>query len=182
MIQDMREDQAMEMYLSRDLPINRRRVPRSVFIYPVEFELFSSKKEPAFFNGYGYLKDIALSGAGLQFEDNYGRFIINEDENTKIKFKDKYGRFNISEEEHAKVHIFLSTPREEKVNIFAHIQWIEKVEGTFHIKMGIGFKDLEDRQLAVMEKLIGLKGKDHNMMWTLWDQYKNHNMMWTLWE
>lgn len=57
-------------------PINRRRHPRSVFTYPVEFELFSQNGEKALF--VGYLKDISLGGAGLQIDDPYGRFNVRK--------------------------------------------------------------------------------------------------------
>jgi hypothetical protein len=162
-------------------PQNRRRHPRSVFIYPVAFELFSLKKEPAFYNGNGYLRDISLSGAGLQFEDKYGRFVISEQEDGKINFKDKYGRFEFSED-NVKVNIHLSFFWGENACLFAPVQWIKKVERSFQMKMGVEFIDLENSQLAVIEKLIRFKSKEHHMMWTLWEQYQNHNLMWTLWE
>ncbi len=131
--------------------INRRRHPRSVFTYPVEFKLFSPQKaEGVSYNGY--LKDISLGGAALQFED-------------------RYGRFNLADADDAKLKMVLSIPRENKVSFFAHIQWVKKIEGSFSIKIGISFKDLEYDEQSVIEKLIGLKGKDHNMMWNLWEQY-----------
>jgi hypothetical protein len=37
--------------------------------------------------------------------------------------------------------------------------------------MGIAFRDLDYESSLVIEKLIGLKSKDHNMMWNLWEQY-----------
>ena len=131
--------------------INRRRHPRSAFTYPVEFKLFSPQKADGV-SYSGYLKDISLGGAGLQFED-------------------PYGRFNLTETDSAKIKLVLSIPRENKVSLFANIQWVKKIEGSLSIKMGISFKDLEYNEQAVIEKLIGLKGKDHNMMWNLWEQY-----------
>jgi hypothetical protein len=37
--------------------------------------------------------------------------------------------------------------------------------------MGIEFSELDYRNLAIIERLIGMKNKDHNMMWNLWEQY-----------
>jgi hypothetical protein len=170
----------MDMVLSENFSENLRRQPRSVFIYPVEFELSPSETEPAFFNGQGYLKDISSGGAGLQFEDKYGRFILGEEE--KVEFRDKYGRFNITAEAKVVVRILLNVQRGEKVTLLSHIQWIKKDEKTFHIKMGLEFSELESCKLEAVEKLMGLKGKDHNMIWTLWEQYKDRNMMLNLWE
>jgi hypothetical protein len=143
------------------LYLNRRKHLRSVFTYPVEFKLFSQKAEGISFDGLkaynghsgiGYLKDISLGGAGLEIED-------------------EYGRFNVDQADRGRVKLTLSVPREDKIIIFAHIQWAKKVEGTSRIKMGVSFKDLDYRDLTVIEKLIGLRNKDHNMMWNLWERY-----------
>jgi hypothetical protein len=129
---------------------NRRRHLRSVFTYPVEFKFFSHRSEALSF--VGYLKDISLGGASLEIEDPYGRLNINDAKNGKIV-------------------LTLSIPRENKTNIQAHVQWIKRKEGTFHTKMGISFKDIDYNDATVIERLIGLKSKDHNMMWNLWEQY-----------
>ena len=144
-----------------NLRLNRRRHLRSVFTYPVEFKLFSQKTEGISFDGMkaykghsgiGYLKDISLGGAGLEIED-------------------EYGRFNVTEAERGRVKLTMSVPREEKITIFAHIQWVRKIEGTSRIKLGVSFKDLDYRDLTVIEKLMGLRNKDHNMIWNLWERY-----------
>lgn len=141
---------------------DRRNYPRSEFTYPVEFRMFSrnSDQQPlknpdqASFNGY--LKDISLSGACLQYEDRYGRFNLKEISNAKIK-------------------ISFSIPNGDKVSIFAQIRWARKIDPrNFSFKMGIEFKDLEAWQLDTVEKLIGMRNKDHNMMWNLWEQYENN--------
>ena len=162
--------------------MNRRTQPRTVFIYPIGFELYFLKKELAFYNGDGYLKDISLTGAGLQFEDKYGRFVVREKENGKTTFKDKYGNFEFDDGDTIRVNLLFSLSRGEKTSLFAPVRWIKKVESSFHIRMGVEFEDLEDGQLTVVEKIIRLKGKEQHMMWTLWEQYQNHNWMWTLWE
>jgi len=130
--------------------VERRRHPRSEFTYPVEFELFLQKGESTSYTGY--LKDISLGGAGLQIDDPYGRFNIDKMENGTLRLS-------------------LSIPREKKIHIFAHIQWLKKTQSTSHVNMGIAFRDLDYESSLVIEKLIGLKSKDHNMMWNLWEQY-----------
>jgi hypothetical protein len=131
-------------------PINRRRHPRSVFTYPVEFELFSQNGEKALF--VGYLKDISLGGAGLQIDDPYGRFNVRKAENGTLR-------------------LALSIPREKKIYVFTNVQWVKRTESNSQVNMGISFKDLDYESSIAIEKLIGLKGKDHNMMWNLWEQY-----------
>ncbi|MBI5740472.1 MAG: PilZ domain-containing protein [Nitrospirae bacterium] len=133
---------------------DRRKYPRSEFTYPAEFKLFSQKPDHASFNGY--LKDISLNGACLQFEDRYGRLDHKELNNAKIK-------------------ILLSIPRGEKVSIFALIRRIHKVSPkSFSYNMRIEFQDIEAWQLNIIEELICMRNKDHNMMWNLWEQYENN--------
>lgn len=129
---------------------DRRRHPRSIFAYPVEFKIFFQKVDTAPFNGY--LKDISISGACLQCEDKYGRIKMDEAKDVKLK-------------------LTISIPREEKFFIFAFIRWIRKDKQTFQAEMGIEFSELDYRNLAIIERLIGMKNKDHNMMWNLWEQY-----------
>jgi hypothetical protein len=130
--------------------VNRRRHLRSVFTYPVEFKLLSHRPEALSFAGY--LKDISLGGACLEVED-------------------PYGRLDIAEAKNGRVILGLNIPRENKTNVSAQVQWVRKKEGTSHVKMGILFSDLDYRDSTVIERLIGLKSKDHNMMWNLWEQY-----------
>ncbi|MBI5409547.1 MAG: PilZ domain-containing protein [Nitrospirae bacterium] len=132
--------------------IDRRNFPRSVFTYPAEFKLFSRNAEYTSFNGC--LKDISLSGACLEFEDRYGRFNLKNANNEKVK-------------------ISFRDPRGDKVNVFAKIRWIKKPDpGSFTINIGIAFIDTESWQLEVIEKLIGMRNKDQNMMWDLWEKYE----------
>ena len=131
--------------------INKRKHLRSTFTYPVELKLFSQKADGIFFSGY--LDNISQGGAGFNIDDKYGRIDINGIKNAKIK-------------------LTLNIPRENRINIFAYIQWAKKIKGTSEIKMGIAFKDMSYNELTIIEKLIGLKSKDHNMLWNLWEQYE----------
>ena len=132
---------------------DRRKYPRSEFTYPVEFKVFSQNFDHMPFNGY--LKDISISGACLQFDDRYGRFNIKDTKDVKLK-------------------ISFSVPTEDRISMFAQIRWITKIDPkTFSITMGIEFNNLEGWQLDSIEKLIGMRNKDHNMMWDLWEQYNN---------
>jgi len=146
----MQEDSVTETENCEEALKNGRRHLRTVFTYPVEFKVLSQKAESMSF--VGYLKDISLDGAGLEIED-------------------RYGRFNAYEAENGRVILTLSIPRENRIKISARIQWVKKKEGSSHVRMGISFKDLDYADLTVIERLIGLKGKDHNMMWNLWEQY-----------
>jgi hypothetical protein len=132
---------------------DRRKYPRSEFTYPAEFKVFSQNLENISFNGY--LKDISISGACLQFDDKYGRLNLKDTSNVKIK-------------------ISFSVPNEDKVSILAILRWVTKMDlKTFSVKIGIEFTELNGWQSDIIEKLIGLKNKDHNMMWNLWEQYNN---------
>lgn len=146
----MQEDGLGDIETTEEYPVNRRRHLRSTFTYPVEFELYSQKGESTSF--VGYLKDISVGGAGLQIED-------------------PYGRFNVGKAEEGTVKLTLSIPRENKIYVWARIQWVKKIEGTSQVNMGISFKDLDYESMTVIEKLIGLKSKDHTMLWNLWEQY-----------
>lgn len=132
---------------------DRRKHPRSEFTYPTEFKVFSQNLENMSFNGY--LKDVSMSGACLEFDD-------------------KYGRLNLKNASDVKIKISFSVPNEDKVSILAIIRWITKEEArTFSVKMGIEFQEMDSWQSNIIEKLIGMKNKDHNMMWNLWEQYNN---------
>lgn len=153
-INDMNEDELIDGSVLEDQLADKRRHPRSVFTYPVEFKVFTKKSPHLSF--VGYLKDISLGGACLQFED-------------------KYGRFNIDEVNDSKVKISFTILDGEKVSILARIQWIKKFgPRTGSVKIGIEFKDAEGWQLEVVERLIGMKNKDRSMMWNLWDSTVNN--------
>lgn len=146
----MHDDNFIDVESVEEGVAERRRHPRSVFTYPVEFELFLQKGESASYTGY--LKDISLGGAALQIDDPYGRFSIEKAENGTLR-------------------LAISIPREKKSHIFARVQWVKKTESTSQVNVGIAFRDLDYESSLVIEKLIGLKSKDHNMMWNLWEQY-----------
>lgn len=134
--------------------VNRRKFLRSEFTYPVEFKLFYQKSDHASFKGY--LKDISISGACLQVEDRYGKFIPKELPQTKMK-------------------IMFSIPQGDKVSILALIKWVRKVDPkSLSLKMGIEFQELEPWQIEVIEKLINMRNKDHNMIWNLMEQQDNN--------
>jgi hypothetical protein len=128
---------------------NRRQHLRSTFTYPVDVNVFSNKSEYMVFKGY--LRDVSMSGACLDFEDKYGRCKINEIKNTTVKIS-----FCILEK--------------ENVDIFAQVKWIEQAyHRTMSLKMGIEFKYMESWD--AIDKLIGMKNKDRNMIWNLWEQF-----------
>jgi len=130
------------------LPDRRRQNPRAIFSYPVEFKVFCGI--PVSFDGY--LKDISRGGACLQFED-------------------KYGRLNFDKVNDSQLRLSLSMPEGNDAIILAQIKWVRKVPKSVSYKIGIEFQYIESWQLDVIESLIGMKNKDHNMMWNLWKHY-----------
>lgn len=128
--------------------LDHRKHPRSTFTYPVECNILIKDSNLSKFSGY--IRDISMGGACIECEDKYGRYDINEIKNAKIK-------------------ISFSMLEGEKVNIFAQIKWIKKIAPTvMYLKMGIEFRYMESWD--AIGKLIGMKNKDRNMMWNLWEQ------------
>jgi hypothetical protein len=78
-ISQVQEDSVTKTKNCEEILKNGRRHLRTVFTYPVEFKVLSQKAESMSF--VGYLKDISLDGAGLEIEDQYGRFNTSEAEN-----------------------------------------------------------------------------------------------------
>jgi len=126
----------------------RRQHPRAIFAYPVKFKIFCGNPVTV----DGSLEDISLSGACLKFEDKYGRLSFDKVEDSQLRLS-------------------LSTPEGNDVIILAQIKWFKKIPKTISYKIGIEFQYVEDWHLEVIEGLIGMKNKDHNMMWNLWKQY-----------
>jgi hypothetical protein len=145
-----REDDQTKIEKRGDTAANRRGFPRSDFAYPAGIKLITRTFESASFTGY--LRDISLSGAGLEIDD-------------------PYGRLNTIDVKSARVILTLNIPRQDKTHVLAYVRWMRKTGGTPRVKIGISFKNLDYEDLMVIEKLIGLKSKDHNMMWNLWEQY-----------
>jgi hypothetical protein len=121
---------------------------RSTFAYPVKLSLFTYESEHITFGGY--LRDISTSGACVEFEDRHGRCSMKGIKNTKVK-------------------ISFSILDGEKVEIFAQVKWVKKAaDRTGSMKLGIEFKYMESWD--AIDQLIGMKNKDRNMMWNLWEQ------------
>jgi hypothetical protein len=134
-----------EFFLENEL---NQRPLRSTFAYPVKLVFLTKKSEHITFGGC--LRDISTSGACVEFEDRHGRCSMNGIGNTKIR-------------------IAFSILDGEKVEIFAQVKWVKKVaDRTGSIKIGIEFKYMES--WGAIDRLIGMKNKDRNMMWNLWEQ------------
>jgi hypothetical protein len=130
--------------------IDRRRHERSTFTYPVEFIIFT--KNPVSLKGY--LKDISLGGSCLEFDDPYKRIVLSEALNAKLK-------------------LILTVPGIDKMSVLANIQWIRNIQNTPTVKLGIELKDVTMYQIDLISKLVGLKNRDRNMLWNLWEEYHN---------
>jgi hypothetical protein len=134
--------------------IDNRRHERSEFSYAIEFKILSHLNEHYFFSGY--IENLSESGAGIIFEDRYGR--VNGDDMKGSKMK-----------------LSIAMPSGEKVTLIAIVRWVRKdVPQPFFIQVGIQFENIEEWQMEAMKKLVRVKNKDHNMMWNLWEQYERH--------
>lgn len=129
--------------------VNKRRHLRSTFTYPVEFKIFT--QNPLALKGV--LRDISRGGSCLEFDDPYRRVIFQEALQATLK-------------------LTLSVPGFEKKFVLAKIQWIRNVEESFMVKLGIEFKEVTMDQIELIEKLVGMRNKDHNMLWNLWEEYQ----------
>jgi len=137
--------------------IDQRRHKRAIFAYPVELKILF--KSGDLLNFSGYMENVSEGGAGLIFEDRYGRIDLGQLSKAKIKLS-------------------FVMPHGEKVTIISSPRWMRKdVPERFYIKMGVEFENPAEWQLNAVKKLIKLKKKDHNMMWSLWEQFeKNLNV------
>ena len=146
---EMNENTIPDDFRVADPYANRRQHLRSVFTYPIEFKIFTDN--PVVLKGI--LRDISLGGSCIEFEDPYKRIILDDAVNTSVK-------------------LTLSIPGHDKVFILAEIRWITNIENTSTVKLGIEFSDLNHEQARIIEELMGMKNKDHNMMWNLWEAYQ----------
>ena len=133
-------------------PSDRRRHSRHDFAYPVSFKLLSKYAEFGSFNGF--VQNMSISGASLDFEDRYGRLDIGELKgiNIKVSFIMPQG---------GNLTIPCCIRRAVKDNTHA-----------FAMQLGIEFINMEEWQIHALKELINRKNKDRNMMWTLWEQYE----------
>ena len=133
---------------------DRRRHDRSGFTYPVGLKIF--KNQTSNTSHDGYIEDISISGAGVKFEDKYGRVQLEGLAGSSIK-------------------MIVRMPRGDDIALLSVIKWIRRdVTDNAIVKVGIQFQRMEDWQLKTIKQLISLKNKDHNMMWNLFDNYEKN--------
>lgn len=133
---------------------NRRRDERTGFTYPLELKIFSAQLTDTFFSGY--IEDISVSGAGIKFEDRYGRVQVDGLAGKGAK-------------------LLVSMPHGDDIALLSTIMWIRRdMNEKMIVKVGIAFQRLEDWQLNTVKKLISLKNKDQNMMWNLFENYEKN--------
>ncbi len=133
-------------------PADNRENPRLEFAYPVKFSVFCPSLESMTFNGY--IKNMSMSGAGLECED-------------------RYGRFNIEEIKSSRMRLEISVPQGKQIVLFSSVRWIKRQTAAqgFYYYMGLEFIDIEDWQIEQIEGFMDLRNKDHKMMWNLWEDY-----------
>lgn len=129
-----------------------RRHDRFEFTYPLAFKLFSQDFGDRWIEGN--LKDISMGGACIRIEDPYGRLSSRQVRDLRMKLK-------------------LSEPSGEKLLLLAVVRWIRsrKSEKGMVTLIGVEFDGLLEWQEERLQHLIKLKGKDHKMLWSLWDNF-----------
>jgi c-di-GMP-binding flagellar brake protein YcgR len=133
---------------------DRRREQRVEFSYLCQFKVLSPKPTVKSFTGY--LQDISMGGACVQFEDKYGLFPLN-----------------VNEVESSRIKLTVKTLKKDPLIVFAVVRWIRKNTSnqSNSILIGIEFELSEYWMKERMRELIDLKNKDHKMMWHLWECY-----------
>jgi len=135
-------------------PQYQRRYKRTGFTYPLEMKILTSQLTNTSFSGY--IEDISIGGAGIKFEDRYGR----------IQFDSLKGQ---------RVKLIVRMPHGDDIALLSTIIRIRRdINQKFIFKVGIEFEKLEDWQLKTVKQLISLKNKDQNMMWNLFENYEKN--------
>lgn len=132
-------------------PIDNRKHARYKFAYPVNFDLFQPGVDSRSFSGF--LFNISIGGACIQFEDRYGRIDPGLLVGSRVK-------------------VDISIPEGEHIYLGAIIHWIRRSPGkSFNILAGLEFRDVLDWQLEHLEKFINIRNKDQKMIWNLWENF-----------
>lgn len=134
---------------------DRRKHTRYEFAYPVEFKLFSPQLQSTYINGF--IENISVQGACIQFGD-------------------KYGRINPEDLSGSRVKLSIVMPDGDSVSLLSLVRW-KSGNGpeSFFLRMGMEFDEIGDWQTESINNLIGMKNKDINMMWGLWDQFNRYS-------
>ena len=130
----------------------RRKFKRYVFSYPVDIKIFAPNYDGVWITTF--LKDISMGGFCIQFPDHYVRIALHQVKNVRVKLK-------------------ILQPDGETMFLLGSIRWAQrkKTYGKQMMIMGIEFNSLPNWQAERLEQFILLKGKDHKMLWNLWDTY-----------
>ena len=130
----------------------RRKFERFEFSYPVDLKIFATDYDGVLIPTF--LKDISMGGFCIQFPDRYMRIDLQQVKNVRVKLK-------------------ILQPDGETMFLLGSIRWSQrkKTDGGQMMIMGIEFNSLANWQAEKLEKFILLKGKDHKMLWNLWDAY-----------
>ncbi len=135
-----------------EFDIERREHKRAEFAYPAVIKVFTDRSESIDIKAY--LDNISMGGACIQFEDRYGRVKADELHKGKVK-------------------ITITMPDGEKITFLSSVKRVqENVPRKFFIELGVGFDNVEDWQIDAIKTLVTMKNKDHNMMWSLWENFE----------
>lgn len=130
----------------------RRKFQRYEFSYPVDLKIFASDYDGIWLSAF--LKDVSMRGFCIQLRDRYGRIALHQINNARVKIK-------------------ILEPDGENMFLLGVIRWArsKRMAGEQIIFMGIECKVMPDWQVEKLEQFILLRGKDHKMLWNLWDTY-----------
>ena len=130
----------------------RRKSQRWEFSYPVYLKIFASDYEGVWIPTL--LNNISIGGFCIQLRDRYGRIALEQIINARIKLK-------------------ILEPNGENMFLLGEICWARRkiIAGEQIVFMGIECESLPNWQIEKLERFILLKGKDHKMLWNLWDTY-----------
>lgn len=128
----------------------RREYPRIEFTYPVNFKVFASNPTSAPFAGF--LTNMSMGGACIQFEDRYGRL----DSDSIIE---------------SKVKMAIRLTQEDQFFLIAMVRWVNKdvSKRDSSIFMGLEFDEVAEWQYDKINQFISMRKNDKKLIWKLWD-------------
>jgi len=132
--------------------LENRRKSRAEFAFPIKFNIYSRNSSSRSFSGF--IRNMSVGGACIQFDDKYGRVDIDGLANKHVRFAVK-------------------VPDVEQIFFNASPIWGRKEDPkkSFSVLIGVEFTEMTDWQVEHLEKFIALRNKDLKMIWNLMDTY-----------
>ena len=142
----------IDMNNGKEIPLDNRRVFRAEFAFPIKFNIYSRNSSSSAFSGF--IRNMSVGGACIQFDDKYGRVDIDGLGNKRVRFA-------------------VNVPDGEQVFFNSTLIWgrKESPKNGISLLIGVEFAEMTDWQVETLEKFIALRNKDHKMIWNLMDTY-----------